>query len=119
MSLLIAGVPMRFTIAAIHCIVDKDDQILLDPNKCQAIGCSASFIFVFDSLKRDLVTCHTTGSFDMAQFNDAELLCRAASEVIFNFYRKIITKTQHKTRILSHTEESLHQPTSKQESMET
>ncbi|XP_011185302.1 exosome complex component RRP46 [Zeugodacus cucurbitae] len=97
LALLIGGVPMKFNIAAIHCIVDKDDKVILDPDHCEAIGKRASFIFVFDSLEKNLVTVHTSGRFRMAQFNDAECMSRAASQIIFNFYRRIISNFHNKS----------------------
>lgn len=97
MALLVGGVPMKFTIAAVHCIVDKDDKIVLDPDHCEAIGKRASFIFVFDSLDKNLVTVHTSGRFCMAQFNDSECMSRAASQIIFNFYRRIISNFHNKS----------------------
>ena len=92
MALVIGGVPMKFTLAAVHCIIDKDGQLILDPDQYQAKDNRASFTFVFDSLEHDLVTVHSTGCFKMAHFNDAHLMCRAASGLIFNFYRKIMNK---------------------------
>ncbi|XP_011210482.2 exosome complex component RRP46 [Bactrocera dorsalis] len=97
LALLIGGVPMKFTIAAVHCIVDKDDKVVLDPDHCEAIGKRASFVFVFDSLDKNLVTVHTSGRFRMGQFNDAECMSRAASQIIFNFYRRIISNFHNKS----------------------
>lgn len=97
MALLIGGVPMKFTIAAVNCIVNKDDNVVLDPDHCEAIGKRASFVFVFDSLDKNLVTVHTSGRFRMAQFNDAECMSRAASQIIFNFYRRIISNFHNKS----------------------
>lgn len=98
MALVIGGVPMKFTVGAVHCIIDKDGQLILDPDQYQAKDYRACFTFVFDSLERDLVTVHSSGCFKIAQFNDAYLLCRAASGFIFEFYRKIMTKFHFKTR---------------------
>ncbi|XP_053945331.1 exosome complex component RRP46 [Anastrepha ludens] len=103
MALLSGGVPMKFTIAAVNCIVDKDDKVILDPDHCKAIGKRASFIFVFDSLEKNLVTVHTSGRFKMAQFNDAECMSRAASQKIFNFYRRIISNFHNKSLLTADT----------------
>ncbi|XP_058985601.1 exosome complex component RRP46-like [Musca domestica] len=97
MALLIGGIPMKFTVAAVCCIVDKNGELILDPDYGQINDSRANFTFVFDSLERDLVTVNSTGCFKMAQFNDAYLMCRAASGVIFDFYRKIMTKFHTKT----------------------
>ncbi|XP_017471256.1 PREDICTED: exosome complex component RRP46 [Rhagoletis zephyria] len=103
LALLIGGVPMKFTIAAVHCIVDKDDKVVLDPDHCKAIGKRAAFIFVFDSLEKHLVTVHTSGRFRMSQFNDAECISRAASQIIFNFYRRIISNFHNKSLLTADT----------------
>lgn len=103
MALLIGGIPMKFTVAAVCCIIDKNGQLLLDPEQCQANESQANFTFVFDSLERDLVTVNSSGCFKMAQFNDAYLMCRAASGVVFEFYRKIMTQFHNKTRRVEST----------------
>ena len=36
MALLDAGVPMKYLIASVTCILDKDGQLLLDPTEKQA-----------------------------------------------------------------------------------
>ncbi|XP_055847839.1 exosome complex component RRP46 [Episyrphus balteatus] len=96
LALLAGGVPMKFTIAAVHSIVDRDNQLVLDPDHRQAVGAVASFIFVFDSLDKNLVACNTNGRFNLAQYNDALLMCKAASEIVFKFYKNIIAKSHSK-----------------------
>lgn len=88
---------MKFTIAAVHCIIDKDGNLVLDPDQYQSHECRAHFTFVFDSIERDLITVHSMGCFKIAQFNDAYAMSRAASGLIFEFYRKIMTKFHTKT----------------------
>lgn len=112
MAILIGGVPMKFTVAALHCIIDKDNEIVVDPDHRQAIGAKASFVFVFDSLKRHLVACYTNGQFDLAQYNEAQLISEAASEIIFKFYRKIIARSQNKS--LASKEASIDEMVSKE-----
>uniref|UniRef100_A0A1A9WB24 RNase_PH domain-containing protein n=1 Tax=Glossina brevipalpis TaxID=37001 RepID=A0A1A9WB24_9MUSC len=96
MALLIGGVPMKFTVAAVHCVIDKNGEIILDPDQFQAVDNRASFTFVFDSLERDLVTVHSFGCFKMSQFKDAHLMCLAASNILFDFYRKIMSNFHNK-----------------------
>lgn len=105
MALIIGGVPMKYTVAAVHCIIDKNGQLILDPDQYQAKDFRASFTFVFDSLERELVTVHSTGCFKMVHFNDAHLMCRAASSLIFDFYRKIMTKFHTRVGVGKHSKE--------------
>lgn len=107
MALLIGGIPMKFTVAAVCCIVDKNGQLVLDPDYGQTNESLANFTFVFDSLERDLVTVNSSGCFKMAQFNDAYLMCRSASGVLFDFYRKIMTKFHTKKHPSSVKEEPM------------
>ncbi|XP_055903574.1 exosome complex component RRP46 [Eupeodes corollae] len=96
LALLAGGVPMKFTIAAVHSIVDRDGKLVLDPDHRQALGSVASFTFVFDSLDKNLVACNTNGRFNLAQYNDALLMSKAASEIVFKFYKNIIAKSHCK-----------------------
>uniref|UniRef100_A0A1A9VSM6 RNase_PH domain-containing protein n=1 Tax=Glossina austeni TaxID=7395 RepID=A0A1A9VSM6_GLOAU len=97
MALLIGGVPMKFTVAAVHCVVDKNGEIVLDPDQLQAADNRASFTFVFDSVEKDLVAVHSFGCFKINQFKDAHLMCLAASSTLFDFYREIMRKFHNKT----------------------
>lgn len=90
LALLNGGVPMKFTVAAVHSIIDRDNQVVLDPNNRQAAGALASFTFVFDGCKRNLIACNTFGTFNTAQYNTALMLCQAASVIVFRFYRQVI-----------------------------
>ncbi|XP_055381468.1 exosome complex component RRP46 [Condylostylus longicornis] len=93
LSLIIGGIDMKFTIAALHCIIDKNEVLLLDPDQKQASGALASFTFVFDSIHKNLIAANTYGKFSLRQYNDAQLMCKAASEYLFKFYVDIIKKS--------------------------
>lgn len=92
LALLNGGIAMKFTVAGVHSILKENDEIVLDPDSKESINALAHFTFVFDSLQRNVVAVNTQGKFNMAQYNDALTICRAASEKIFEFYREIISK---------------------------
>ncbi|CAD7092736.1 unnamed protein product [Hermetia illucens] len=92
LALLNGGIAMKFTVAGVHSILKENDEIVLDPDSKESINALAHFTFVFDSLQRNVVAVNTQGKFNMAQYNDALTICRAASGKIFEFYREIISK---------------------------
>lgn len=92
MSLLVSGIDMKYTVAAVHCIVDKKNEIVIDPNHREAKDAIAMFTFAFDSINKNLVACNTEGKFNMAQYNDCQLLAKKASEKVFKFYKDEIWK---------------------------
>ncbi|XP_067000732.1 exosome complex component RRP46 [Anabrus simplex] len=92
MALMNSGIAMKFLVAAVSCMFDKDDNIVLDPSNKELVNSVASLTFVFDNVKKDIVASHTNGSFTHAQYNEGLLKCRKASEQIFIFYRDLVRK---------------------------
>ena len=83
---------MRYTIAAVNCIVDAEGQTILDPDHRKSAECKAQLTIVFDSVERNIVAIHTTGKFTMGQYNDAMTMCREASQLVFQLYKDSVTK---------------------------
>lgn len=83
---------MKSLFAGIHCIIDKNDDLHLDPNKQKCEQSVASLTFVFDSINKNTVATYTTGKFTIGQYNDALTQCREASSTIFKFYRDAVKK---------------------------
>ena len=48
--------------------------------------------FVFDSIKKNIVSSSTHGSFSETQYQEAILKCRSASDEVFQLYRDIVKK---------------------------
>ncbi|XP_068155587.1 exosome complex component RRP46 [Drosophila tropicalis] len=92
LAMIIGGLPMKYSFAAVQCIINEDGEYILDPDQRETLHQRASFTFAFDSLEGDLLLVQTKGSFKIAQFNDIECLCRSASANIFQFYRDNIAK---------------------------
>lgn len=95
--MLIGGLPLKYSFAAVHCIINEQGDFVLDPEQTETLRHQASFTFAFDSVDGNLLLVQTKGAFKIAQFNDIECLCRAASAQIFEFYRSNIAKYHGKS----------------------
>lgn len=83
---------MKMLVAGIHCIINTDGELIIDPNQNNCENALASLTFVFDSVEQNIVATYTTGKFTIGQFNDALIQCKQASNIIFKFYREAIRK---------------------------
>ncbi|XP_049791199.1 exosome complex component RRP46 isoform X1 [Schistocerca nitens] len=92
LALMNSGIAMRFLVAAVNCMIDKRDEIILDPSDLQSKDSKASLTFVFESQKKSVVASHTEGHFSQLQFQECLLRCRHASDVLFKLYREIVKK---------------------------
>ncbi|CAG5004308.1 unnamed protein product [Parnassius apollo] len=92
LALLNSGLAMRFVFAAISCAVDESGNIVLEPTQEQATSARALLNFVFESRNKDLLTGFSEGSYSESAYEEALERCRAASDLVFTFYRDIISK---------------------------
>ncbi|XP_063985977.1 exosome complex component RRP46 [Diachasmimorpha longicaudata] len=93
LALINASLSMKFTIAAINCMIDKDSgEIILDPEINQLQNARATFTYAFDSIKKHLIACHTSGTFTEKELMRSIEQCREASQYIFDFYREVVKK---------------------------
>ncbi|CAK9814023.1 Exosome complex component RRP46 [Anthophora quadrimaculata] len=93
LALLNAGIPMKFTIAAVSCMIEENtDNFILDPDITKLQDAKAEFTFAFDSMKKDMICCHTAGCFTEEEFLEAMNKCKEASQHVFDFYRSLIKK---------------------------
>jgi len=106
--MLIGGLPLKYSFAAVHCIINEDGEFVLDPEQNESIRQQASFTFAFDSVDGNLLLVQTKGAFKIAQFNDIECICRAASAEIFEFYRSNIAKYHGRSAEQSATTKESH-----------
>lgn len=83
---------MKFLVGAVHCVVNADSDIILDPNHRQSAEAVAHFTFVFDSVHNSTVALHTSGKYTIGQYNDAQVRCKEASFLVFQFYKKAVKK---------------------------
>lgn len=101
-----SGLEMKFHMAAVHCGLDNDDNLVVDPGyvpnanltfsriqkSTRSQNFKGNFTFVFDSLKLSVIGVNTDGKFSLQQYNDAQKTCRDASRKVFDFYREIVRK---------------------------
>ncbi|KAI8424755.1 hypothetical protein MSG28_006703 [Choristoneura fumiferana] len=92
LALLNSGVAMRHVFAAVLCAVDGRGDIVLEPAVEQLEEARAVMNFVFDERDKSLVTGFTEGSFSEDTYKEAIERCRSASDLIFAFYRDIVSK---------------------------
>lgn len=92
LALLNSGLSMKMLLAGVHCIIDENGELILDPDQNRCMNAQASLTFVFESIEKNTVTTHTTGRFTIGQYNDALTQCKQASATIFQFYRDAIKK---------------------------
>lgn len=90
LALMNTGLSMKFLIAAIHCMVSNDGEVILDPNEKQLKESCASLTFAFDNIEKKVVSSCTYGRFTETQYQEALLKCRSACEEIFQLYRKMV-----------------------------
>lgn len=83
---------MKFLIGAVHCIVDENNELILDPTLRQSAGAVAHFTFVFDSVHQSTVALHTSGKHTIGQYNDALFRCKEACRLVFEFYKEAVKK---------------------------
>lgn len=101
-----SGLEMKFHMAAVHCGLDNDDNLVVDPDyvpnanltfsriqkSTRSQNFKGNFTFVFDSLKLSVIGVNTDGKFSLQQYNEAQKTCRDASRKVFDFYREIVKK---------------------------
>ncbi|KAG8036572.1 hypothetical protein G9C98_003894 [Cotesia typhae] len=92
-ALINSNLSMKFTIAAVHCMIDKDSKaVVIDPDEVQLQNAKATFMFAFDSVRKDIICCNANGRFNEEELLKATDKCRNASKHIFDFYRDIVKK---------------------------
>ncbi|XP_066585652.1 exosome complex component RRP46 [Prorops nasuta] len=91
LALINSGLSMKHTIAAVNCMIeDSTNEIIIDPDSTQLKNAKAEFTYAFDSIKKDIVCIHTSGSFKDEELLETVDRCKQASQFIFDFYRKIV-----------------------------
>merc|ERR1719342_171412 len=92
LALLDASVPMRFLIAAVTVIITKDGRIVTDPTTKQAKQGVAEILLVFESREKGIITTIAEGRLDEKQFQQCIAAAKTASNSVFEFYRKTISR---------------------------
>ncbi|CAI2193756.1 19449_t:CDS:2, partial [Funneliformis geosporum] len=66
-ALINAGIPMKDLVAAVSCVVNKDDKILLDPTAQEMENAKSIHTFAFDRTSSTLLFCESLGLFTEEQ----------------------------------------------------
>ena len=92
LALLDSGVPMKYTVAAVTCVIDSNEQVILDPTLDEEQIAVASFTCAFSSNDLSLLTLITKGSFSNEQLQSCLLKCKKASETVFAYYKESLRR---------------------------
>ncbi|XP_034238336.1 exosome complex component RRP46 [Thrips palmi] len=92
LAIMNSGLPMRFLVAAVNCMIHENGDIILDPDEKQLKESCAVMTFAFDNVNKNIVSSSTDGSFSETQYQEAILKCRSACDEIFQLYRDIVKK---------------------------
>ncbi|XP_032521440.1 exosome complex component RRP46 [Danaus plexippus] len=92
LALLNSGISLHHVVAAVSCIVDETGNIVLEPSYQQVQSATTKLYFVFDSRDKNLVTGFTEGAVGEDMYLEALEKCRAASDLVFDFYRDVVRK---------------------------
>ncbi|XP_015185058.1 PREDICTED: exosome complex component RRP46 [Polistes dominula] len=93
LALINSGISLKFTVAAVNCMIEKDTgNVILDPNSDQLQKSRAVLTFTYDSIKRNFISCQTSGRFTDKEFVECLDKCEQASTRIFEFYRDVVKK---------------------------
>ncbi|XP_055586411.1 exosome complex component RRP46 [Uranotaenia lowii] len=92
LALMNSGLEMKYLVAAVHSVLDKDGKLQLDPDELQSQNARAKFTFVFENVSRNTVSIYTHGKFTSEDYHQALRMATEAVEKVFDFYQEIIGK---------------------------
>lgn len=92
LALLNSSVDLKFMVAGVSCVIDELNQIHLDPDLMVEEKARASFLFVFDSVDKNIVISYALGTFSTEEYREALGVCREASKDVFEYYKSVVSK---------------------------
>lgn len=98
MAALDASLPMKHCVVAVTCIINKDGDILLDPDTKTEQSAVASMTFAFNTTDYNVVASVAKGIFSDKVYQKCLLSCRQAAKKISEFYRESITRKAKKNK---------------------
>lgn len=81
---------MKCMFAAMTCFLDQEGSLLFVPPSDEST-IQATFMFVFDSVEKNIIASHNDGFFSTEQYKDALRLCKEESSSVFEFFKKSLT----------------------------
>lgn len=97
LALLDAGIPMKYLMASVMCIIDKDGELILDPTEKQTREAKCLHTFAFESQEQKIITSTMQGTCTAEQYQSCLAACQKASQEIFTFYRTSTEKRLSKS----------------------
>jgi len=91
MALIDAGIPMKDIVAAVSCVINNDDQILLDPTAQEMENVKSVHTFAFNKTSSSLLFCESLGLFTDDQYFNCYEICKVAAGQIFENIRDAVT----------------------------
>lgn len=88
--MLDAGIEMQFMVGAVTCIIDENNEFIIEPNHLEIEKAKAIFHIAYNGANGHVATSSTKGVFSKEQYMEAVNLCRKASSRIFAHYKEII-----------------------------
>ncbi|CAJ0827937.1 7113_t:CDS:2, partial [Entrophospora sp. SA101] len=92
LALMDAGIPMKNVVTAVSCILDKNDEILVDPTLQEMENLQSAHTFAFDNTSSNLIFCDSSGIYSEEQYFNCYELCRAASFKVLAEIRDSVAK---------------------------
>ncbi|KAJ1916523.1 exosome non-catalytic core subunit rrp46 [Mycoemilia scoparia] len=93
MALIDAGVPLKYTIAAVSCCIDVDGNALLDPTQDEMNDAVSIHTFAFSNIESDNNTpiySNSTGKFSLEEYKMCFELCKVGANKILAFMKTCI-----------------------------
>jgi exosome complex RNA-binding protein Rrp42 (RNase PH superfamily) len=89
---------MKFLVAAVTCVIDDKEEVILDPTSKQEKNATALLTFVFDNKDFNVVTVNTKGSYSSKQFKIScimilipDLGCSVVRIIVSQVFRIILS----------------------------
>jgi exosome complex component RRP46 len=86
LAALDSGIDMKSMFGAVTCFLKRDETLVFIPPSSED-EIKAWFMFVFDSVEKDILASHTEGSFTVEQYRGALSISREESAKIFQFFK--------------------------------
>lgn len=91
LALVESDIDLKFMVAAVSCALNSDGITDLNNLPISTDEPGATFVFAFDSVNKQVLAAHTTGSFSLQEYQEALEFCRIQCEQIFEFFKTTVT----------------------------
>ncbi|CDH57247.1 exosome complex component rrp46 [Lichtheimia corymbifera JMRC:FSU:9682] len=99
LALVDAGVPMKFMIASMSCMIDRiTNEIVMDPTTKELENASSVHTFAFDNLSAtpNILLSDSRGDFSQKQYFECHDKCLNAVEKVHDFLRMAVNSKKEK-----------------------